>query len=326
MTTTETTEAGEIADVLPIESEAEGSGEKERVLSPREQLMKDMADRRREETMGETDEPTTNNPVDARPDTMKLKIDGEEREMPLSEIIDHGVRSLQKEIAADARLREAVEMRRTAEARAAEVEALASQLLAREEQARGEALSNQDAANLRLEAKDVYNKIIFGDEGEAVEALAKMMGRGNTTPDAEALLKKAQDIARTEVTRAERIRSEAAAEIAHERAVTKFSDKYKEVVSDPMLYRLADEETLIVLKEHPEWDADRDLDAILDEAGKRVMDWRSDKLATDKTSIKRSLKSIPSTSGRMPGVQEPKQNTASENIAAMRRARGLAVY
>jgi len=28
----------------------------------------------------------------------------------------------------------------------------------------------------------------------------------------------------------------------------------------------------------------------------------------------------------MPGVQEPKQNTASENIAAMRRARGLAVY
>jgi len=301
----------------------------ERVLSPREQLIKDMADRRREATMGAADEPTSNRREEEPPETnktMTLKIDGEEREMPLSEIIDHGVRSLQKEIAADARLREAVEMRRSAEARAAEVQALANELMAQKERERGGALSHADAANLKEAAKEVYNKVLFGDEDEAVEALASMMGRGNTTLDGQALLNRAQEIARAEVSKAEKIRSDAMAEIAHERAVSRFKDQYKEIAEDPMLYRLADEETLLVLKEHPEWNADRDLEAILSEAGKRVLDWRNRTMAVDKRDMKRNLKSISGTSGRMPPAPEPRQKTSSEVIADQRRARGLAVY
>jgi hypothetical protein len=59
------------------------------------------------EDTAETEEPTD--------DKVKIVVDGEEREVPLSEVTDAGVRALQKESAADKRLEEATKLLKEAQ-------------------------------------------------------------------------------------------------------------------------------------------------------------------------------------------------------------------
>lgn len=351
--TTDTTQPGvtdaidpEIADANTPDHEQETPPQEAtaatRQETDRERLVREIAERRQAELQGGEAEylaqagqtPQAEQTAEAQPGETQppermvtIKVDGEERAVPESEVLEHGKRALQKESAADRRLKEAAEKLQAAEARRAEVDAFARQLQAQHEQIQGTRLSTQDAAELRQRARGFMEKLLSGDEDAAVDTLTELLGRGNATPDVSAMIEQATLAAKNEVQRAEEVRSQEEAKRAHAAAKANFDSKFKEIAADPMLYRLADQETERVLADHPEWDARRDIDKILNEAGERVRKWHGQHASANKQELKRGLRKPSSgTSGRMPATPEVKPKSASEVIAAQRRARGLPVY
>lgn len=326
------------ANAEPSEQETaqEAAPEKgQRQETERERVMREIAERRRAELTGAEDafteqagdQPGIEDRQAAQPEMVRIKVDGEERMVPLSDIIEQGTRTLQKESTADKRLKEVAEMRQATELRAQQVESLARQIQAQQEQNQGQQLSKQDAIDVKQQARNFMEKFMAGDEEAAVDSLAVMLGRSNATPDVTAMIEKATLAAQQEVRNAENVRLQKEANQSHAKAKEAFSDSFKDIVSDPMLYRLADQETLQVLADHPEWDASQDIEKILMEAGKRVREWRGSTVTTSKQEIKRGLsKPISGTSGRMPGAPEAKPKTTSQVIVEQRRARGLPVY
>lgn len=325
------------ANAEPTEQESAQEASGQRQETERERIIREMSERRHAELNGEEAEFTEaagnqqgiEDRFEPEPDAQRMvtiKVDGEERQVPEADVLEHGKRALQKESAADKRLAEAAQIRQMAEARAAQVEAFARQLQAQQEHNQGKQLSDKDAGELKDVARDVYEKIMSGDEDEAINALANMVGRGNATQDVNAIMQQAKEAARAEVAASENQRKQEEAAVNHKKAKAAFSDAYPEIGKDPMLYRLADQETLQVLSDHPDWDAIRDIDKILMEAGKRVMDWRGKNAPSSKTEMKRGMKPIRQADARMQGVREQKPLTTSEVIAQQRRARGLPVY
>lgn len=335
MTTTNSDEfmtAEELADAEQTEAEL-GGEDAGGPLSARDKLLLDMAKRRGEEVMSADGffegskkdgdaELFGDEPEKPAKETRKIRVDGEDRDIDLDDVIAEGIKALQKESAAANRLREASLTQKALEQRSQEIEALAIELQEQQDRIQGEKLSEEDASALNAAAGEVYEKILFDHSKEdAVEALKKLVtGRHGTTQDRQSIIAEATRIARLEVQKAEAIRAEAAEERERERAIAVFRDEFKEVVADPELYRLADLKTLDVQKEHPDWG----LDSILKEAGKRVMAWRNPSL--DRRDMKRGLKNISGTSGRAPAQEQQRPKTASELIAEERKARGLPVY
>lgn len=323
----------------PESTETEQTQHADRKETERERVIREMAERRRDELVAGENEFREAAGAEAQPgveefpqheekraDMMTIKVDGVEKLVPIDDVLEHGKRALQKESAADKRMEEAARMRADAERRAQEVEALARQMQAQKEQDKGRQLSAQDAADLKTVAADVYSKIMSGDEDAAIEAMANMMGRGNATPDVGAMVEEAKRVARAEIQAERQARDAAEATKRYEVAKADFGKNYPDIGKDPMLYRLADAETLKVIKDHPEWDVRRDVDKILMEAGKRVMDWRGKNTQSTKQDLKRSLRNVRGADVRSQGAPEKRQKTASEIIADQRAARGLPNY
>lgn len=349
MTTEDTTQQGVADEVIDAEIIAANAEPDEQETNPehtgdrpeteRERVLREIAERRHAEMVGEensfTEQAGEQPGIEERfpaaepaIDMVTIKVDGEERQVPRDKVLEEGKRALQKESAADKRLKEATEIVRQAAAeRAAQSEQFARQLQAQQEKDQGKALSTQDAAALKEQARGFMDKLLSGDEDAAIESLTSMMGRNNATPDMNALIQQATQAAKQEVNHAEQVRQQREADKLHAAAKTNFSRDFKDIAGDPMLYRLADQETLKVLEDHPEWDAVQDIDSILKEAGKRVREWRGSTATTTKQELKRGLsKPISGTSGRMPGAPEAKPKTTAQIVADQRRARGLPVY
>ena len=133
----------------------------ERPESDRERLIREMSERRfaelREKEESFTEQAGSQPGIEDRfpeaPQTVRIKVDGEERDVPLSDVIEQGTRTLQKESTADKRLKEASEMRQAAELRALQVDELARQLQAQQEQNQERPLSREDAVELKQQAR-----------------------------------------------------------------------------------------------------------------------------------------------------------------------------
>lgn len=117
------------------------------------------------EQLAQDDKPTT------ATDSMlvKVKVDGDEIEIPLSEV----VKSYQKDSAASKRLQEATRLLQYAEQQAEQLARNASQV--------DNNASNQPDAEQELEArrgkiKDAFSKLYEGDEDGAVEAMLQFVG------------------------------------------------------------------------------------------------------------------------------------------------------
>jgi hypothetical protein len=253
-----------------------------------------------------------------------IKVDGKEQQVPISKVRDIGVRALQKELAADARLNEAAQ-------RAKELEERENQIKQREMLARDlELRYKQDnagppkgAQDFKETAKKVLNAIYDDDQDKAADALTQLFaGRQSATPDVDTVVRQAAQAAR-EAARQEY--EERKAREDHVKAVEAFKQTFPDIVSDQRLFDQADRETLVVKKEHPDWA----LPQILEEAGKRVSEWKrhfgGSEVTQKATARKQSLDNPSSASVRHspPPAQEPK--TASQTIAEMRKARGLPV-
>jgi hypothetical protein len=141
-------------------------------------------------------------------------VDGEEREVPLSKILDAGKRTLQKESAADKRLEEATNLLKEAKA-----------------QKPPEKDTDTGEESKKMTPKEIAHAIQYGTEDEAAAAIEQLntMGRGETvTPE------KIAEIAKKTVQETNNA----------EKIFTKFNapeDKggFKDLADDPYLRNLA---------------------------------------------------------------------------------------
>lgn len=271
----------------------------------------------------ETDEaaPAAEAPAEVEPKaaavpakTRKIKVDGEEQEVPEDKIIDAGVRALQKESAADRRLQEATERLTRAE-----------QLLAAAEKrpATSEAPTPESppSGSPDADVEALAKAIQFGTEDEVRAAVKTMLNRqGSGRSDA---IPKSEEVAAVVEQRLE-----------FKSALNKFQSDFKDVWDDPYLRKLAFDEDDRLQKEIIA--GNREPMNYLErfaEAGKAVREWRDRisqsggapkvDIGADKRDRKAAAGSIPSAGGRAaPAPATAAPATPTDIVREMRQARG----
>lgn len=232
--------------------------------------------------------------------TVKVKLDGQETEVKLSDV----VRNFQKDAVASRRLNEASAKLREAEEILAKAKATPANESSQQE-------VGEEATTI---AKSAIEALLNGDEEGAATALAQLSGgRGNST----------QNDNTDEV--AARVKQQ----LEVDSALTKFESDYSDVVSDPHLATI----TNSYLKEEMESGVHATQYDALVAAGDRARGWlsqltgktpdnQSSTIRSDRVAKKESMEKVPSNSASAASQDEPTE-TASDIIAEMKKARGL---
>jgi hypothetical protein len=240
----------------------------------------------------------------------RSKVDGQDHLEPLDKI----TRSYQKGAAADRRLEEATRRQREIEAREAAI-------------AQREAEIAQQKPDLpKGDPKETARKIMSAindlDDDEAVNALADALS-GMSGPDANALITAAREAGRTEAITLVKEREQ---KLAFERAEKErqtanewFATEYKDVVSDPMLLKLAMARGKEALEEDPRQDRMK----LVKRLGDELREWKA-KLSPG-TQRNRPAQTPPSIAAKTPKPAEKKPLTREDVLAEMKRMRGQPV-
>lgn len=203
----------------------------------------------------------------------QTKVDGQQQLIPL----DQARRSLQIGAAAAARMSEATAIKRSLDERALKLSAGEAALQARMKEAPAATsaapvtpptgLSDDDLLD---EANEIFNTAFSGTEAEAAKKLGKTLMKirdAATTPMQPRI--DAQAIARQAATMAVGAVDDRARKKDVHKGYEGFKTDYPDIMKDPHLYKMADDMTDEIAKEHPEWD----ISQVMDESGKRTRAW-----------------------------------------------------
>lgn len=217
-----------------------------------------------------------------------IVVDGEKRTVPLSQIVDAGKRTLQKESTADKRLEEATRLREAAEHEAAE----------------------QRRINTATEVSDLAKAIQYGTEEEAGAALRRVMelGRQQAIPQADP--------------------NAIAAQVMHNMRVNEAMEKtelppdqggFADIIADPDLNDLYVRKVL-ALAATPEG-AQKTPWQLCQEVGKSLREKflkPAEKTGLDeKRERKKNIINLPSASAKVPAKAEEEEETPSQYIERM---------
>lgn len=125
-----------------------------------------------------------------------------------------------------------------------------------------------DDETLVTESRDIVKTLFSGDEDDAAQKLADLMKRSRAPAaaapaiDVTQIANQAAGIAVGQMTQRE-------VAVDASTGLEQFGKDYPEIMSDPVLYNVADNLTDVIEAEHPEWKPS----AIMLEAGKRTKDW-----------------------------------------------------
>ena len=208
---------------------------------------------------------------------VKAKVNGEERLIPLSD----AKRQVQIGISAEVRMQNAAQAEKILDDRAnrltAGEAALSARMKVAQSQLAAPAPSQADLSDddLLEEANDIFNTAFSGTEEDAAKKLAKTLVkirnsavRPAPTPqpvDTKAIAREAASIATGAISAQSRKKDV-------NTGYSEFQTNYPEILADPRLFKMADDMTEILEREHPDWD----MTQIMDEAGKRTRAWVKD--------------------------------------------------
>lgn len=240
---------------------------------------------------------------------VKVKLDGKEEELTLDEVL----RGFQKEAVASRRLNEATRILKEAEEKAKALESQ-QQVAAATDSGSG-AGGNEDAVSV---AKKAIGALMEGDDEAAAQALAELAaGRGIAT--------------QPQQVKPEQVAAEVKRQIEVEGALAEFEVEYKDVVSDPYLASMTNE----FLKQ--ELLSESDMAKALKAAGEKTRDWLKSKTGAstttnegattttnnDRLARKQGMDTVPSLSASAGTTAEEGEESVTDVVAQMRKARGL---
>lgn len=217
-----------------------------------------------------------------------LRVDGKEVQVPKSKIVDAGVRTLQKEAAADKRLEEATRLLK------------AAQEFSQKQQPQQQPLSDQDVAHVIAQA------LRTGDDAQASAAIQALMqsGRSQPIPD---------------------VRQVVAQEFEATAALDMFKRDFADIVSDPTAMLLASSlEDQRIARVQAGAEPNRPLSEVYKEHGESIRKWRGigQKSMQEKAELKKALQPAPvAASVRAPAPKPDKPKTTEQIIEDMRKSR-----
>lgn len=217
-------------------------------------------------------------------DMVTIKVDGEERQVPRALIEEAGIKTLQKESAADRRLEEA------------------TMLFKQAQELQKNLQPPQGAAPAQTEDESVQlaRAIQYGSEEEAAAVIKRLQaeGRSQATP--------------------EQMAAFIGDQIELREAFKSFKTDYPEIQSDPHLTALA-----IQMEDSARRNGDkRPYRELYSAIGEHLRTWRGGNTSTvEKRERKATVQTIPTAAGRLPAPVQPKPKTTAEILDDIRRAR-----
>jgi hypothetical protein len=197
---------------------------------------------------------------------VKAKVNGQDRLIPLND----AKRQLQIGVASEVRMQSAAQKEKDVEARERRVIAQEAALSARiKTQSEVPVAPDLSEDELLEEAQDIFNTAFSGTEEDAAKKLAKTLAKikAAATPAAQPMDQNA--VARQAASMAAGYLTNQAKKKDVATGFAKFKSDYPDIVGDSNLFRMADEATETIEREHPDWT----IAQVMDEAGKRTRDW-----------------------------------------------------
>lgn len=220
------------------------------------------------------------------PPLVKIKVDGEEKEVPKDKVLDAGIRALQKESSADKRLEEATR-------------------LLREIQQKYEQPQKQQAPSQEWDDATVVYALEHGTEEQKAYAVSLLRGRDKATPEA-IMQQTTQHVLNT---------------VDFKQASEWFASEYKDVVSDPYLLQLA---SIQEDKLRAEGDT-RPRKELYKAIGDSLRKWKGGPNITsmeEKKERKSTIVNLPSASVKQSAPETQKAKSTADVIEEMRKRRG----
>lgn len=258
----------------------------------------------------------------------KMIVDGEEVLMPLEQV----QKERQLEAASRKRLEDAANWDKDLTKREEQVrkntEALEARVVAKEPPPDLDA----DDQDFKEEAREIFNTLIEEDVEVASEKLAETLSgisqrASRQTPvDSAVLVERTTEAVTKQLTEKEAAVQLADREKDFADGLASFEEQYPDVFNDPKLYGAANNETILVAEEHPDWSPSQ----VIMEAGARTEKWYQSMTTptleedhNDRQLQKDKLVAMPaSRTGTVPKQEEDRPETPAEILAAERAARG----
>lgn len=258
---------------------------------------------------------------------MKLKVKGEEIEMPLDKV--QGI--AQKNLYADVRLRNAAETEKSIQARERQV--------AEREQKLQESLAHPPRKDVEVTTEDVtvdaktfIDTLFDGSREEAIEKAAQFLAHKNTAPvDQDALMKRVSEVASAqvlnEIRQRENVQRQQSFDTSLQRGLREVESRFPQLVQDDVLFDLVDRRTESISNANPNMSPEEVMIQAAQEISDRLGIAQNRQPAArqdDRQTRKAELKPVPraAVSARHTVRQEPVVDMSPEAVLErMRRDR-----
>ena len=311
----------------------------EEVLSERERVMNEIVDLREKEEMGEELE-ATEEEQEVREVVVpgapiwneegkwftKIKVDGEEVSVPFDDLKT----SHQKDKASQKRFEDAAAYGRQIQAREEQLNAYVAQL--KQQQAdQKQSPPVEEAAQEVQDDKDLvkeYHDALYKDDAvRAAELFKTLNNRGRSAPatqNVEEVVNQVLGRAMAQRQAEQERQQRWSYNKSLEDAIHEFQDGYPDIAGVPELRAIADNQTVILMEEHPEWTPSQ----IIKESAEYTRKWVGDntKLTRDNTRAVRKQKIVKQPKAASATSVMPDEDSFSTNptdiIQEMKEARG----
>ena len=325
------------------EEESQEEAKVEEVLSERERVMNEIVDLREKEEMGEELEATEEieeeveeevavapeNPIwsDDGKWFTKIKVDGEEVSVPFDDLKS----SHQKDKASQKRFEDAAAYGRQIQAREEQLNAYVGQLK-QQQAARQQPPPTQEAAQEEQGDQDLvkeYHDALYQDDAaKATQLFKTLTDRGRreapATQNVEEVVNQVLGRAMAQRQAEQERQHRWAYNKSLEDAIHEFQEGYPDIAGVPELRAIADNQTVILMEEHPEWTPSQ----IIKESAEYTRKWVGDntKLTRDNTRAVRKQRIVKQPKAASATSSMPDEESFSTNptdiIQEMKEQRG----
>ena len=320
--------------------ESQEEAKVEEVLSERERVMNEIIDLREKEEMGEELEATEEEEQEVEEVVAqdapvwsddgkwftKIKVDGEEVSVPFDDLKS----SHQKDKASQKRFEDAAAYGRQIQAREEQLNAYVGQLK-QQQAARQQPPPTQEAAQEEQGDQDLvkeYHDALYQDDAaKATQLFKTLTDRGRREPatqNVEEVVNQVLGRAMAQRQAEQERQQRWAYNKSLEDAIHEFQEGYPDIAGVPELRAIADNQTVILMEEHPEWTPSQ----IIKESAEYTRKWVGDntKLTRDNTRAVRKQRIVKQPKAASATSSMPDEESFSTNptdiIQEMKEQRG----